>query len=55
MGGLEVVVPVWGGVRSVEDLLVLARTRVIAGAVVGRALYSGGLDLGEALREVSRC
>ena len=44
-----------GGVRSVQDLVELARTRLIAGAVVGRALYSGGVDLGEALREVAGC
>jgi phosphoribosylformimino-5-aminoimidazole carboxamide ribotide isomerase len=44
-----------GGVRSVEDLVALARARVIAGAVVGRALYTGAVDLAEALREVARC
>ena len=38
-----------GGVRSLEDLAALARTRVIAGAVVGRALYTGAIDLAEAL------
>ncbi len=44
-----------GGVGSLEDLLALARTRVIAAAVVGRALYTGGIDLAKALREVARC
>jgi phosphoribosylformimino-5-aminoimidazole carboxamide ribotide isomerase len=44
-----------GGVGSLEDLLALARTRVIAGAIVGRALYSGAVKLDEALREVARC
>jgi phosphoribosylformimino-5-aminoimidazole carboxamide ribotide isomerase len=44
-----------GGVRSLEDLRALARTGVIAGAVVGRALYTGAIDLSQALREVERC
>jgi len=44
-----------GGVGSLEDLLALARTRVVAGAVVGKAIYSGRLDLGRALSEVARC
>lgn len=38
-----------GGVSSLNDLHALARTRVIAGAISGRALYDGALDLGEAL------
>lgn len=44
-----------GGVGRLADLLDLARTRVIAGAIVGRALYSGSILLDEALREVARC
>ena len=44
-----------GGVSCVADLVALARTRVIAGAIVGRALYTGALELGEALREVAAC
>ena len=44
-----------GGVSSVEDLLELARTGVIAGAVVGRALYTGAIDLEDALRQLSPC
>jgi phosphoribosylformimino-5-aminoimidazole carboxamide ribotide isomerase len=44
-----------GGVRSVADLLTLARTRVIAGAIVGRALYTGDIRLPEALQELARC
>jgi phosphoribosylformimino-5-aminoimidazole carboxamide ribotide isomerase len=38
-----------GGVASLADLLALAQTGVEA-AIVGRALYTGGLDLREALR-----
>ncbi len=44
-----------GGVRSVEDLLALARDGTIAGVIVGRALYNGALDLGRALAEVASC
>ncbi len=44
-----------GGVGSVEDLVALARTRVIAAAIVGRALYTGHVDLERALREVAAC
>jgi phosphoribosylformimino-5-aminoimidazole carboxamide ribotide isomerase len=40
-----------GGVSSVEHLRRLARLGV-EGAIVGRALYDGGLELGEALRAV---
>ena len=51
------VVPVLasGGVRSREDLVALARTRVIAGVIVGRALYDGAIDLPSALEEVAAC
>lgn len=38
-----------GGVSRLEDLRALAATRVIAGAISGRALYDGALDLAEAL------
>jgi phosphoribosylformimino-5-aminoimidazole carboxamide ribotide isomerase len=50
-------VPVFasGGVGSVADLVALAKTRVIAAAIVGRALYTGAVDLGDALREVAAC
>lgn len=44
-----------GGVSSVADLVALARTRVIAAAVVGRALYTGAIDLAAALEEIARC
>jgi phosphoribosylformimino-5-aminoimidazole carboxamide ribotide isomerase len=38
-----------GGVASLADLLALKGTGVIAGAISGRALYDGKLDLAEAL------
>lgn len=38
-----------GGVSKLDDLKSLAATRIIAGAISGRALYDGALDLGEAL------
>ncbi|MFQ5514183.1 MAG: 1-(5-phosphoribosyl)-5-[(5-phosphoribosylamino)methylideneamino]imidazole-4-carboxamide isomerase [Myxococcota bacterium] len=44
-----------GGVASLDDLLSLARERVIAGAIVGRALYTGDLDLAAALEALERC
>lgn len=44
-----------GGVSSIDDLLRLARTRVIAGAIVGRAVYTGGVDLAAAIRRVEAC
>lgn len=38
-----------GGVSRLEDLIALRDTGVIAGAISGRALYDGALDLGQAL------
>ena len=38
-----------GGVASLADLMALRDTGVIAGAISGRALYDGAIDLGEAL------
>lgn len=42
-----------GGVSSLADLIALRDTGVIAGAISGRALYDGALDLGEALVALS--
>ena len=39
-----------GGVSSLDDLRALKATGVIEGAISGRALYDGALDLGTALR-----
>ncbi len=39
-----------GGVSSMKDLLALRDTGVIAGAISGRALYDGAIDLAAALR-----
>ena len=38
-----------GGVSSMADLTALRDTHVIAGAISGRALYDGAIDLAEAL------
>jgi phosphoribosylformimino-5-aminoimidazole carboxamide ribotide isomerase len=38
-----------GGISSLSDLVALRDTGVIAGAISGRALYDGALDLGSAL------
>ena len=39
-----------GGVSRMEDLITLRDTGVIAGAISGRALYDGAIDLGAALK-----
>ena len=44
-----------GGVGNLADLVALARTRVIAGAIVGKALYTGAVTLPEALEEIASC
>ena len=38
-----------GGVASLADLTALKATGTVAGAISGRALYDGAIDLGEAL------
>ena len=38
-----------GGVATIEDLQRLASIRGVAGTVVGRALYTGAIDLKQAL------
>ncbi|MDW4497428.1 1-(5-phosphoribosyl)-5-[(5-phosphoribosylamino)methylideneamino]imidazole-4-carboxamide isomerase [Sulfitobacter sp. D35] len=38
-----------GGVSSLDDLRALMQTGVISGAISGRALYDGAIDLAEAL------
>jgi len=46
-----------GGVGSEADLLRAAGLgpRRLAGAIVGRALYTGAVDLGRALRSLACC
>jgi len=39
-----------GGVSSLADLIALRDTGVISGAISGRALYDGAIDLAEALK-----
>ncbi len=43
-----------GGVSSLADLIALCDTGVIAGAISGRALYDGAIDLAGALQALSR-
>jgi phosphoribosylformimino-5-aminoimidazole carboxamide ribotide isomerase len=43
-----------GGVSRLEDLIALRDTSVIAGAISGRALYDGAIDLTRALRTLSQ-
>ena len=42
-----------GGIASIEDLVALARTGVVEGAICGRALYEGKFSLEEALLAVA--
>jgi phosphoribosylformimino-5-aminoimidazole carboxamide ribotide isomerase len=42
-----------GGVSSLADLIALRDTGVISGAISGRALYDGAIDLNAALRAIS--
>jgi phosphoribosylformimino-5-aminoimidazole carboxamide ribotide isomerase len=42
-----------GGVSSVDDLKALARLDGIEGAIVGQALYTGAIELTEAVMEVA--
>lgn len=42
-----------GGVSSLTDLYALKATDVIAGAISGRALYDGAIDLKEALKSLA--
>lgn len=44
-----------GGVGSVGDLKRLALIPGVIGAIVGRALYTGAVDLRQAIEELSRC
>lgn len=46
---VEVPVIASGGVSSMDDLRALQATKVISGAISGRALYDGAIDLAEAL------
>lgn len=41
-----------GGVSSIDDLLALAKVPGVEGAVVGKALYVGAFDLGDAIKAV---
>ena len=46
--GLDVIAS--GGVRSIEDVIALKEGGDIAGVILGKALYEGMIDLGEALQ-----
>jgi phosphoribosylformimino-5-aminoimidazole carboxamide ribotide isomerase len=52
-GSVSLPVLASGGVGSLEDLRRLRQTQAIAGVVIGRALYTGAIDLACALREVA--
>jgi len=40
-----------GGMSAMDDLRRLARSPGIEGAIIGRALYTGAIDLADAVRE----
>ena len=42
-----------GGVSSMADLIALKSTGVIAGAISGRALYDGAIDLAQAIKSLN--
>ncbi|EEB83422.1 1-(5-phosphoribosyl)-5-[(5-phosphoribosylamino)methylideneamino]imidazole-4-carboxamide isomerase [Roseobacter sp. GAI101] len=42
-----------GGVSSLDDLIALKATQVISGAISGRALYDGAIDLEQALKALA--
>lgn len=52
VSGQEVIAS--GGVSAIDDLVRLAaeRDRGVAGAIVGKALYTGSIDLGEAIARI---
>jgi phosphoribosylformimino-5-aminoimidazole carboxamide ribotide isomerase len=43
-----------GGVSSIDDLRALSEVPGVEGAIVGKAIYAGAFDLGEALRAATR-
>jgi phosphoribosylformimino-5-aminoimidazole carboxamide ribotide isomerase len=51
--GAPVPVIASGGIAEVDDLVHLAAIPNVAGAIVGRALYTGAVDLGAAIRAVA--
>ena len=51
--GAPVPVIASGGIASVDDLVRLAAIPNVAGAIVGRALYTGAVDLGAAIVAVA--
>ena len=42
-----------GGVSELDDLIALARVPGVEGAIVGKALYVGAIDLGDAIKAVA--
>ena len=51
--GVSIPVIASGGVSSLDDLVALKATSVIAGAISGRALYDGAIDLEQALKALA--
>ena len=53
-GSVDLPVLAYGGVGRVEDLTPLAAIPGVLGAVIGRALYTGALDLEAAIAAGAR-
>ncbi|MFV0480743.1 MAG: 1-(5-phosphoribosyl)-5-[(5-phosphoribosylamino)methylideneamino]imidazole-4-carboxamide isomerase [Campylobacteraceae bacterium] len=43
-----------GGVKDINDIKALAKTKSVAGVIVGKAYYEGSLDLKEAIYEANK-
>ena len=50
--GLKIVAS--GGIRDMDDLRAL-RQRGVYGAVLGRSIYTGAINLAEAVAEMKQC
>jgi phosphoribosylformimino-5-aminoimidazole carboxamide ribotide isomerase len=48
--GLRIPVIASGGISSIEDIRNLAAIKGLWGAITGKAIYTGALDLQEAIR-----
>ena len=56
VSGIKIPVIASGGISSIEDIRNLAAIKGLWGAITGKAIYTGALDLQEAIRESeARC
>jgi phosphoribosylformimino-5-aminoimidazole carboxamide ribotide isomerase len=50
IASLNILVIASGGISSLDDIRNLAQVKGLWGAITGKAIYSGALDLKEAIR-----